>query len=184
MSTLPNLVTLSRLIAVPLIVWLIDTGQLATAFWVFVLAGISDGVDGFLAKRLKAESELGAYLDPIADKALLVSVYIALGMQQLLPSWVVILVVSRDILIIGAVLLSRLIGHPLKMQPLPISKLNTTVQIALAALVMSASALGFQDAMVVTGGIILVGVTTVLSGAGYLIQWNKSVIEWERPDGD
>ena len=98
---LPNAITIARILAVPLMIWLIVSGDYLAAFWVFVLAGISDGVDGFIAKRFGLQTELGAYLDPLADKLLLVSIFVSLGMLRVLPAWVVILVVSRDILIVG-----------------------------------------------------------------------------------
>ena len=109
--TLPNLITIGRLLVVPLIVWLAIREQFLAAFAVFVLAGISDAIDGFLARQLDLHSDLGAYLDPIADKALLVSVYVALSALGEIPLWVTIAVVSRDILIVGGVLLV-LAGRP------------------------------------------------------------------------
>ena len=98
---LPNLITLARLLAVPLVVFLILQGLMTAAFWMFFAAGISDAVDGYLAKRMDAVTELGTYLDPIADKTLLVAVYVTLGIAGHVPTWLVILVVSRDLLIIG-----------------------------------------------------------------------------------
>ena len=100
--SIPNLITIARIISVPLIVWFILTGQNGLAFSLFVLAGISDGVDGYLAKEYGWQTELGAYLDAIADKMLLVSIYLALGAVAALPIWIVIVVVARDVLIIGA----------------------------------------------------------------------------------
>ncbi len=97
---IPNLITLARIILVPVIVWAIASNQMEIAFAVFVIAGISDAVDGFLAKRFNMASELGALLDPLADKALLVSIYVALGIWGAVPRWIVILVVSRDIMIV------------------------------------------------------------------------------------
>src|SRR5918998_3789576 len=91
----------------------------------FVLAGISDAADGFIAKRFSAASELGAYLDPVADKALLVSVFVTLGFKGALPAWLIVLVVSRDILIIGGILIAYLIGSPMAVHPLWVSKFNT-----------------------------------------------------------
>ena len=84
----------------------------AAAFLLFLAAGISDAVDGFLAKRFGMTTELGAYLDPLADKALIVSIYVTLGITGVIPRWLVILVVSRDIMIVGAVMLSWVVGQP------------------------------------------------------------------------
>ncbi|MGH6946651.1 MAG: CDP-alcohol phosphatidyltransferase family protein, partial [Kiloniellales bacterium] len=98
-SLLPNLITLARLLVVPVAVYVILTEAFVAAFWIFVLAGISDAIDGAIAKRFRVTSELGAYLDPLADKALLVSVYVTLSQVDQLPVWLVILVVFRDVLI-------------------------------------------------------------------------------------
>ena len=87
LSFLPNLITLARLLAVPLVVWLIISGHWESAFWVFLAASVTDGLDGSLARGLNARTELGAYLDAIADKALLVSVYITLGQAGQIPIW-------------------------------------------------------------------------------------------------
>ncbi len=88
------------------------------AFVLFLVAGVSDAVDGFLAKRFRMTTVLGSYLDPLADKALLVSIYVTLGINGQLPRWLVILVVSRDVMIVGGVMLSWLVGSPVKMKPL------------------------------------------------------------------
>ena len=106
--------------------------------------GVSDAVDGFLAKRFNMASELGALLDPLADKALLVSIYMALGIWGAIPRWIVILVVSRDIMIVAAVIVSWLFGKPMPMKPLMVSKLNTVAQVAFAALVLASLGFGFQ----------------------------------------
>ncbi len=149
------------------------------AFVTFLVAGVSDAVDGFLAKRFGWQTELGAYLDPIADKALLVSIYVALGFYEHLPAWLVILVVSRDILIIGAILLSGMINRPIQMHPLPISKVNTAGQIILAALVLFD--LSFELNMVNLTNVIvwLVGLLTVGSATAYLVTWFRHMAAYE-----
>src|SRR5499427_10102963 len=112
-TSIPNLITLGRILLVPIIIWAIASDQMELAFAVFVVAGVSDAVDGFLAKRFQMTSELGALLDPLADKALLVSIYVALGIAGALPISLVILVASRDIMIISAFMLSWLVGKPM-----------------------------------------------------------------------
>lgn len=173
MSLLPNAITLGRLIAVPVTIYFILRGDLVTAFWLFVAAGISDAADGAIARLFDARSVLGAFLDPLADKALLVSVYLSLGNIGLLPLWLVILVVFRDLLIVGAVLLAYTLRQPVTVRPLPISKLNTVVQITLAALVLSVHGPGLPDPALfgvpVSGWLgWLVAGTTVASGALYV----------------
>lgn len=131
-----------------MVFWLLVTGHVQGAFWLFVLAGVSDAVDGFLAKRFGWQTTLGAYLDPLADKLLIVSVFVAMGVLGELPSWIVIAVVSRDILILLGVILSWLIGDPIQIRPSIISKANTTAQIVLAAAVLADEGfdLGLSDA--------------------------------------
>jgi len=99
---LPNIITLARILLVPVTIWLIVSGEFGFAFLVFISAGIGDGIDGFIARRYNMKTQLGAYLDPLADKVLLVSIYISLGFLQHMPAWLVILVASRDVLIVGA----------------------------------------------------------------------------------
>lgn len=176
---LPNLITLSRLLAVPVMVWLIVDGYLLAAFWLFVAAGISDALDGLVAKHLDAETELGRFLDPLADKALLVSVYVALGYQGHLEIWLVILVVFRDALIVGGAMLFQTLTQSLTMQPLSISKINTTAQIILAGVILAG--LG----AVIDFGILIpiltygVAVTTVASGVIYVVMWTRRATEFE-----
>lgn len=170
-DSLPNAITVGRLLAVPLMVWLIVTGRMDAAFWLFVAAGISDGVDGFIAKRFKAESRLGSYLDPLADKVMLVCIYITLGVEGELSSWLVILVVFRDALIVGGALLSQLMEHPLRVRPLYISKVNTVAQILLAAVVLAQLAPALPEVPLIGALEVAVGATTAISGAVYLVQW-------------
>jgi cardiolipin synthase (CMP-forming) len=169
----PNLITLTRLMSVPLMIWLIVGDQFGVAFGVFVAAGISDALDGFIAKRFDCRTRLGALLDPTADKALLSSVYVALGIAGLLPNWLVILVVFRDATIIGGFVLLQTIAAPSKFDPLYISKINTLVQIALVSYVLGRLGLGFADGLLTDVLVAMTAVTTVLSGLSYLIRWAR-----------
>ncbi len=171
--TIPNLITIGRLVLVPLIVWLMISGQSAAAFVLFIVAGVSDAVDGFLARSFNLRSTLGTYLDPVADKALLVSIYISLAVLDEVPLWVVILVVSRDLFIVGAVVLSWMLDQPMEMRPLIISKLNTVVQIVLAAVVLGDLALGAGLATLRMVLVYLVGILTIASAAVYLVDWMR-----------
>lgn len=169
---IPNLITLGRILLVPIVVWAIATpGTMWIAFVLFLAAGVSDAVDGYLAKRLQMTTELGAYLDPLADKALIVSIYLTLGINNLIPRWLVILVVSRDILIVGGIMLSWLVGNPLKIKPLLVSKLNTVAQIVFACVVLGSLGFGIPADML-TGILMgLVAALTLLSIAAYLAEW-------------
>jgi cardiolipin synthase len=171
LSSLPNLITMARLLAVPVMVWLIVSGQWTAAFWLFVAAGVSDGVDGYIAKRFDAESVLGSYLDPIADKVMLVCVFITLGIANEIGIWLVIIIVSRDALIVGGTLLSQIVERPIKMKPLFVSKINTVAQIVLAAVALANLGLGWSDIGQVMALEYTVAATTLASGALYLVQW-------------
>ena len=169
--SIPNIITLGRILLVPIIVWAIASNQMEFAFAIFVIAGVSDAVDGFLAKRFNMASELGALLDPLADKALLVSIFISLGIWGAVPRWLVILVVSRDIMIVGAVIVSWLFGKPIPMKPLMVSKLNTFAQVAFAALVLAALGFGFDPSPYEVILMVIVAVLTLLSVAFYVVEW-------------
>jgi cardiolipin synthase len=151
--SIPNLITLGRILLVPVVVWAIMSNAMWFAFMLFLAA------------------ELGAYLDPLADKALIVSIYLTLGINGDIPRWLVILVVSRDILIVGGIMLSWLMGNPLKIKPLLVSKLNTVAQIAFACVVLGS--LGFNYEVPVFKLVLmgLVAVLTLLSIAAYLAEW-------------
>jgi len=169
--SIPNLITLGRILLVPVVVWAIISGEMRIAFLLFLAAGISDAVDGFLAKRFRMTSELGAYLDPLADKALIVSIYVSLGISGALPIFLVILVVSRDIMIISAFLLSWLVGKPMPVKPLMVSKANTVAQIVLATLVLAEQAFNFDATVAAQMLMGLVAILTLLSIAFYLAEW-------------
>lgn len=174
-----NLVTLLRLLLAPVVIWLLLDGQAGAAFALFLFAGITDAIDGMIAKRFDQVTELGAYLDPIADKVLLVSIIVTLGVLQALPVWLVLLAVSRDALIVGGVLLSYTLGNPLVMKPLLISKANTVAQIALVAAVLAHKAFpDFQTAMASAAlelAVWVTAATTAASGGAYIVTWVKAM---------
>lgn len=172
---LPNIISLGRLLSAPVVIYLILNDFMTAAFWLFIAAGISDGVDGYLAKTLGQSSALGAYLDPIADKVLLVGVYLTLGQDGHLPTWLVIMVVFRDLIIVGGIILLHISNSGIRMRTLLISKVNTAAQIALIALVLVELGLkidlgGFLDVL-----IYVVGATTIASGASYINNWGRTV---------
>lgn len=173
--SVPNFLSFARLLSVPLVIWLITDHRMTAAFWLFVCAGVTDAIDGFLAKRFNAKTELGSYLDPLADKALLVGVYVTLGWTGHIPVWLVILVAFRDLTIVGGALLEQTITHSFKSEPMMVSKVNTALQISLAALVLARLGLGFDD-MGLTGVLVLAtAITTVMSGLAYLVNWTRRV---------
>jgi cardiolipin synthase len=165
------MITILRLVLVPGVVLAMLQARWEWAFTGFVVAGISDGVDGFIARHFNQRSRLGAYLDPMADKLLLVSVFVVLGIAGELPLWLVVAVVSRDALIVFAVLLSSVMAQPVEMKPLMVSKANTAIQLVLAAVVLGELAFGIDIGALRPALIILSGLLTVASAAAYLVAW-------------
>jgi cardiolipin synthase len=167
----PNLLTIARFCLVPFAVYMIGQGQWTLAFAIFVLAGLTDAVDGFIARKFDQRTELGAYLDPLADKALLVSIYVTLAIAGVIPSWLAILVVSRDVMILGAVLVSWLLDNPVAINPLYVSKANTFAQIAFAAVALGTRAFDIDIGRGLFGLALVTGGLTVASTAAYLALW-------------
>ena len=177
--TIPNYITIFRFLLVPAVVLALIGGNVEWALVCFVAAGVSDALDGFIARQFDQRSELGAYLDPMADKLLLVSVFVVLGYMGELPLWLVMAAVSRDALIVGAVLLSTIMGHPVAVKPLFVSKANTAIQIVLVIVVLGELAFStvFGDARFML--VVLSGLLTVASAAAYLVQWLRHMGSYE-----
>ncbi len=168
----PNVITGMRLAAVVPLVWLLTEGQSGAALLLLALMGLSDAVDGFLAKRFQWRTRLGEYLDPLADKMMLVGTYVALGWLGALPAWLVAAVILRDLVIVIGAIAYHLVTHRLEMHPTLLSKINTTVQIALALTVILDQVMPIAEIITVT----LIGavlVTTVTSGLNYVIEWSR-----------
>lgn len=171
--TVPNIISIMRLLLVPCVIYALLESATGWAFAGFILAGVSDGVDGFIARHFDQRSELGAYLDPMADKLLLVSVFVVLGLMGQLPLWLVVLAVSRDVLIVLAVLLSTVMHHPVHVRPLFVSKVNTTVQIVVAGLALARLSVWPAVDTLMPFLIAVSGILTVASAAAYLVAWLK-----------
>jgi len=166
--TVPNVITFARLCMVPVAVWFVLEQGLIEAFFLFVAAGLSDAVDGWLARRSGGGNLLGALLDPVADKALLVSMFVTLTAVNELPDWLTILVVFRDVVIVGGVIVLSVLGMPVAIRPLYISKLNTTLQIILVAVTLLLAGYALRAEWVKQVLIWAVGATTLGSGAAYV----------------
>ncbi len=177
--SIPNFISLARLIAVPFIVYLILQASYGWAFWLFVLAGLSDALDGYIAKRMDQVSNLGSYLDPIADKVLLVGVYVMLGHKGLIDDLVVVLVVFRDLMIVGGVLLLFIFRNQTKVEPILVSKINTGAQLLLVTVVLAEAGNEFIIPMLDDLLSYLVIATTVLSGGWYLVRWGRQMASVE-----
>ncbi len=176
---LPNALSFLRILSVPLLIWLVVENHSLAALWLFALSGLTDSLDGFVAKRFHLETELGQYLDPLADKLLLLSGFITLTFLDLLPLWLTLMVVTRDVLIVGGALVYQVITGRLQIRPLWISKLNTVSQMLLLFLVLwsitSRPLHGWLEPF-----IWLTAMTTLLSGGSYVFEWSRMVAQQER----
>lgn len=178
LSLLPNTLTLTRIILTFPIVFLLLKQSFLLAFILFLIAGITDGLDGFIAKKFKYQTQLGSILDPLADKLLLVSSFLALFIVGLIPWWLLITIVIRDIIIIAGTVGFYYAGglkQKRLLTPSNLSKLNTVLQISLVALLMISQVfLPLKDMLDV--GYIIVGTSTVLSGIDYTWLWIKTIL--------
>lgn len=166
-TQLPNIITISRLAMVPLLILMLKEQAYPAALALFVIAGLSDGLDGFLARRFNLKSHLGGILDPLADKVLMASTYITLTVLQHIPFWLLLVVVSRDFLIIGGYLAVTSQTGAVKMKSSVFSKINTVMQIALVLAILLEQASVFQLPLLVDLLIYIVLITTLTSGAHY-----------------
>lgn len=169
--TLPNLITILRLLLVPAVVAALLTGHTEAALAGFLVAGISDGVDGFIARHFNQRSKLGTWLDPLADKLLLVSTFLALAALGELPLWLAAIAVGRDMAILLGLGLAGAAGRPIEVKPLFVSKANTAVQIVLVAVVLFELALGISAGPLRPLFVAASAVLTVASAAAYLLGW-------------
>lgn len=165
---LPNAITLFRIALVPVFILVLKEQDYALALTIFIVAGLSDGLDGFIAKRYDLATRLGAILDPMADKILLVSAYVMLAVLDHLPFWLVLTVGFRDLLIIGGYLIYTSLVGEIRVRPTYLSKFNTVLQIALVIIILVQQAALLPLQPIVDYGIYVVLVTTVASGLHYL----------------
>ncbi len=164
---LPNALSGVRLLAAPALAFLLVNGAYAYAFALFVLAGLSDAVDGYLAKRLAPDSRFGAYLDPAADKLLMLAAFLTLTRLGMVPLWLTALVIARDIAIIAALILIKTLALSVPMSPLPIGKASTAVQVGYVALVLLHLAFRLAPSGFLSAGVILVAIVTAGSWIAY-----------------
>jgi cardiolipin synthase len=179
---IPNLLTVLRIAAAPVLMLLLKSERYDLAFVVFLAAGFSDGLDGFIAKRFNCETRLGAVLDPIADKLLLVTSFVMLTLLGQLPFWLLVTVVFRDLLIVGGYLVLAVLHGSVQMRPTTISKINTLLQIILVAAVLVQAAGWVSMPWVTRVLIVTVTVTTVWSGIHYVWVWGLRGGQAQRVD--
>jgi len=164
--TIPNLITILRVLLVPIFVIYIINDRTLGSLIIFIIASVSDALDGFIARVFHKKSDLGAYLDPLADKILLVSAYITLAILKMIPPWLAVLIISRDVIILLGVLVLYLNRHPLKVHPSLLSKSTTCLQIATILMVLSNGYLNIDPIKIYTFW--LTAGFTIASGLQYI----------------
>ena len=174
---IPNILSFLRLLLTVPVIWAFLEEEFFIALVIFFIAGVSDGVDGFLAKRMHWQSRLGGLLDPLADKALLVSSFLCLGGLGILPSWLVALVILRDVIIVTGALVYSIQIEQLNAEPSLISKLNTLLQIILVLVFVVNHGLYQLPVWMLDGLIWSVAATTGLSGIAYVIEWSRRALK-------
>lgn len=166
---IPNFITLLRFAAVPLLVWWLFDNQFNNALLLCILMGLSDALDGYLARTFNWRTTLGSYLDPAADKVMLISSYIALGALNLLPHWLVLIVIMRDVALLSGTLSYVSTTRRLEIAPSLISKINTFVQILTVLSVIYSQIYAFP-VVLIQALIGLTLLTTLASGYDYLVE--------------
>jgi cardiolipin synthase len=173
---IPNLITLLRIILVPLIVILLIQGSFYKALIVFIVAGVSDALDGFLARIMKQQTALGAYLDPIADKALLGSVFVTLSILHVIPSWLAVIVISRDFIILLGISVLSMMSITVEIRPAFVSKVTTGLQLTTILLALSVRCLPYDfNGMWLLALYWGTALFTILSGLNYMSKGMKLI---------
>jgi cardiolipin synthase len=170
---IPNTITVLRILVVPFLVYLLIQGEYRASIWVLLGASLSDALDGFIARRFDLCTDLGAVLDPLADKILIIASVLAIAWGRLLPWWLAVVIAARDLIIIGGATAYYLRAGRLEMRPSIPSKLNTFVQIGMVFLVLGTAA-GIVNAagwLPLLFGCVLF--TTVFSGMHYIVVWGQ-----------
>ena len=179
MKYLPNILSLIRIISVPLILWLLIQDLLIISAIIITAVGLTDFFDGYLARKYNSESLVGFYLDAIADKTLVITIYLILGIKLLLPIYLIIIIVFREGLITGAYLFKLVLNLKFDLKPILISKINTFLQITLVVFIclLSINQINqFREVMFIRNFLItLVTMTTIVSSLIYIIMWLKAV---------
>ncbi|MEL7400644.1 MAG: CDP-alcohol phosphatidyltransferase family protein [Pseudomonadota bacterium] len=177
--TIANIITLGRIALVPLIVWALLAQSYGWAFALFLIAGISDAVDGIVARLFNQRSELGQILDPLADKLMMLFVFVSLSWLGHLPVWLVVIVVGRDIGLVAAAAMGAVLGRNVSIAPLFVSKVTTTLQIVLAAFTLFELAFSFSWPWIDTLLVFAVAGFTIASALVYLLQRSQPLLQSE-----
>jgi cardiolipin synthase (CMP-forming) len=176
MRHLPNIICLARIALVWPLILSLQAGDFDRTLWVFLIAAFSDGLDGYLAKRFGWTSELGKFLDPVADKLLLVSLYLLTTWLGLVPPWLTFLAVTRDVMIGSGALVYQVVCGPLRGRPIWLSKLNTLMQLLYLLAVVLHAGHDFPPQSLLDAMAVLTAVTLVLSGWAYVHEFTRRAI--------
>jgi cardiolipin synthase len=180
---IPNFLTVLRIVLVPIIVILLIQGQFTKALVCFIIAGVTDGLDGMLARVLNQTTVVGAYLDPLADKVLVISMYATLAIIGVIPGWLAVIVISRDFIILGGILVLTHMSVNIEIKPSYVSKINTMLQLATIFVALLLKVGGaekhFREVFVFVCW--LTAIFTIISGGDYLVKGMKLI---NRGDGD
>jgi len=173
LSWLPNAISILRIALIAPILILILQGSFGWALALFWLAGFSDGLDGYLAKRFDWHTRLGALLDPVADKLLVAGLFITLAYTQDIPVWLAAVVIVRDVVIVAGAMVYNFFVRPVEGEPTRVSKLNTALQLLFLLFVISRAGFGWPEPITLTvlGASVLV--TVVISGVDYVWSWSR-----------
>lgn len=170
---IPNLISVIRILLVVPICYAIWQDEYPSALMLIIIAGISDGVDGFLARRFHWTSRLGSILDPAADKLLLMSIFIVLGFKAVFPWWLIIIVLVRDIIIVFGAIAYQYITHRLEVRPLFIGKLHTVILVVAVSLALYELAIQPIASWLIPLLTILITIMTIVTGLTYIILWSS-----------
>jgi len=174
--TIPNLITTLRIILVPIFIIYLINGKFLAALTVFILAGLSDGADGLVARLLNQKSRLGSYLDPLADKFLLIAAFVALAAKDVIPAWLTVTVITRDILILLGVLILFLNKQNFMIRPSILSKITTCLQLGTVFLVLAKNHIQLFSGMI-PSVYVVTGIFTITSGLHYMRSWFRMMGE-------
>lgn len=182
MFTLPNIITIGRVLLIPVVAFLLLDHDYTLAFAVFVAAAVGDWVDGFIARRFNQMSQLGAVLDPVADKMTMMIVAILMAAQGLLPIWLAVVIVMRDAVIVAGAVAYRFVVGRIEMAPTRLSKANTFLEFGVISLVMAQAAQLVEADAWLMPLFILVFASVLVSGAHYVWIWRRKAVEEGRRD--
>jgi cardiolipin synthase len=180
LRNIPNLLTGLRLACAPALALLLLYAHEGAALAVFVFAGLTDAADGWLAKRFRLATRFGRYLDPAADKLLMLTAFLALTAMGATPLWLTAVVIGRDFVIVSAIVLAKLLELPLRVAPLPIGKLSTAAQVGYIALILVILAFDLDWPQISAFAGVVAGAFTIASWLAYAQLWLRAAARGRR----